>query len=87
MASITVDVDIDLDDLEIDEILDAVEYHWNRTRKQKDTREVITDFFKDLLDEDLPPTKKLSIIDEAKVAFLLENIESINIYDLENLVK
>lgn len=86
MASISVDVD--LEDFELDEILDELEDRYNSYYRKEKNQKEINAFIKrmkiDCEEENAP--KKMSIIDNIKVDFLLNNLHKITLNDLENIV-
>ena len=86
MASISVDVD--LDDFELDEILDELEDRYNSYyRKEKNQKEINAFIKRMKIDcEEEGSNKNMSIIDNIKVDFLLNNLNKITLNDLENIV-
>lgn len=87
MAYVTVEVDVEMDEFDLDEILDELENRWNCRRKKKENREQITEFFNDLVLCDVVVAKNMSIVDSIKVDFIKNNLDKISINDLENLIK
>lgn len=87
MAYVTVEVDVEMDEFDLDEILDELEDRWNCRRKKKENREQITEFFNDLVLCDVVVAKNMSIVDSIKVDFIKNNLDKISINDLENLIK
>jgi hypothetical protein len=86
MASISVDVD--LDDFELDEILDELEDRYNSYRNKEKNQKIINEFIKRMkIDcEEEGGYKNMSIIDNIKIDFLLNNLNKITLNDLENLI-
>jgi hypothetical protein len=86
MASISVDVD--LEDFELDEILDELEERYNSYyRKEKNQKEINAFIKRMKIDcEEEGSNKNMSIIDNIKVDFLLNNLNKITLNDLENIV-
>lgn len=86
MASISVDVD--LDDFELEEILDELEDRYTSGYRKKENQKEINAFIKRMkIDcEEESSSKKMSIIDNIKVDFLLNNLHKITLNDLENLI-
>lgn len=86
MASISVDVD--LDDFELDEILDELEDRYTSGYRKKENQKEINAFIKQMkIDcEEEGSYKNMSIIDNIKVDFLLNNLHKITLNDLENIV-
>jgi hypothetical protein len=86
MASISVDVD--LDDFELDEILDELEDRYNSYyRKEKNQKEINAFIKRMKIDcEEEGSNKNMSIIDNIKVDFLLNNLHKITLNDLEKIV-
>ena len=86
MASISVDVD--LDDFELDEILDELEYRYNSYRNKEKNQKIINEFIKRMkIDcEKEGGYKNVSIIDNIKIDFLLNNLNKITLNDLENSI-
>ena len=86
MASISVDVD--LDDFELDEILDELEERYNSYyRKEKNQKEINAFIKRMKIDcEEEGSNKNMSIIDNIKVDFLLNNLHKITLNDLENIL-
>lgn len=81
MASITVDVD--LDDFDLDELLEEVEDRYNyRSGRYK---EQIEKWAKEVFEIE-KFEQKLSILDEMKIQFFMENIDKIKLNDLEKLI-
>ena len=83
----TVEVEVELNDFDLDEILDEIEarFNYNWTKKQ-DKQKIISFFKEEILEED-HENSNYSIIDQIKLDFLLNNLQRISINDLENLVK
>ena len=85
MASVTVDVD--LDDFDLDELLDEIEYRYDSIRCGKSDKEKIEDWAKDLFDIELFNNNiRLSMLDQMKIDFLMQNLDRIKLNDLENLI-
>ena len=80
MASVTVDVD--LDDFDLDEILDEIEYRYGKTSDKQE----IEDWAKDLFDIEPFNNTRLSMLDQMKIDFLMQNLDRIKLNDLENLI-
>jgi len=83
MASVTVDVDIDEFDLE--EILDGVEYKWDSHINKGSNRKTIRVFFKDLIDEgvDTPTRQRSTVIDELKMSVVMDGLDSKSLTELQ----
>lgn len=81
MASITVDVS--LDDFDLDEILEEIEdrYNYRNGKNKKQIEEWAEDFFG--INEF---QSELSVIDQMKVDFFMQNLHKIKLNDLENLI-
>ena len=83
MASVTVDIDIDEFDLE--EILDGVEYKWDSHRHKDSNRKEIREFFKDLIDQgvDTPTRQRSTVIDELKMSVVMDGLDSKSLTELQ----
>lgn len=79
MASITVDVD--LDDFDLDEILDEVESRYDYNNNKVEIEKWAKEFFEF---DGIAIT--LSIIDQQKIDFLMQNLQKITLEDLEKLI-
>lgn len=79
MASVSVDVDVDLEDFDLDDLLDEISdrYIYNKSE--------IDDWALELLNTE-DKNRDLSIIDKIKIDLLLNNLEKIKLSDLENLI-
>jgi len=86
MASISVDVD--LDDFELEEILDELEDRYIQGYRKKENQKEINAFIKRMkIDcEEEGSNKNMSIIDNIKVDFLLNNLHKTTLNDLEKIV-
>jgi hypothetical protein len=84
MASVTVDVD--LDDFDLDELLDEIEYRYNSNYCKSSDKEKIEDWAKDLFDIERFNNTRLSMLDQMKIDFLMQNLDRIKLNDLENLI-
>ena len=86
MATINVDVDVDLCDFDLYEILTELEsrYKSNYSSK-KDNKEKIDDFIKKMK-TDCDTSVKISILDKMKIDLLAQNLNKISLNDLENLL-
>ena len=80
MARITVDVD--LDDFDTDEILDEIEHRYNR--KYGLVKKLIQEWAEDFFGVEKLQT--LTVIDQMKLDFFMENFHRIKLNDLENLI-
>ena len=81
MASITVDVD--LGDFDLDELLDEIINRSFYPLYKQD----IEDWAKDMFDIDpFNENRKLSLLDQIKIDFLMDNLDKIKLNDLENLI-
>ena len=78
MASIS--VDIDLDEFNLSEILEELEDRYTYSDK-KEIDEWVKYFF------ELETNYKLSLIDQMKIDFLMQNLNKITLNDLELLIK
>jgi hypothetical protein len=76
-----INVDVDLDEFDLDDLLDELEDRYS----YKQNKETIEDFAKDLLN--VKVENNLSLIDQLKIDFLINNLEKISINDLESLLK
>lgn len=81
MASVTVDVS--LDDFDLDELLEEIEDRYNY-KYGRDKKE-IEEWAKDLFEVERFDVS-LSIIDQQKIDFLMQNLQKISLQDLENLI-
>lgn len=79
MASITVDVS--LDDFDLDELLEEIQDRYGYQRNKKEIEEWAKDMF-----EDERFDVRLSLIDQIKIDFLMQNLNKIKLNDLENLI-
>ena len=84
MASVTVDVD--LDEFDLDELLDEIEYRYDSIRCGKSDKEKIEDWAKDLFDIEPFNNIRLSMLDQMKIDFLMQNLDRIKLNDLEKLI-
>ena len=83
----TVEVEVNLEDFDLDEILDEVESRFSSHYSKKKDKERIVNFFKEEIVEEEFNETNYSIIDQIKLDFLLKNLDKISINDLENLIK
>lgn len=89
MASVTVDVD--LYDFDLDELLDEVEDRYNRYKRKleikhySDCKKQIEDWVEDVFTVE-QPNYNLSLLDQMKIDFLMQNLDRIKLNDLENLI-
>lgn len=81
MASISVDVDVNLEDFDLDDILDELD---DRYKYSDDSRREIDDWLNQFSKF---PLKTTTILDEIKIDFLRNNLDKIKLSDLENLIK
>jgi hypothetical protein len=81
MASVTVDVS--LDDFDLDELLEEIEDRYNY-KKSRD-KEQIEEWAKDLFEIERFDIN-LSMLDQMKIDFLMQNINKITLNDLEKLI-
>jgi hypothetical protein len=84
MASVTVDVD--LDDFDLDELLDEIEDRYNSNYCKSSDKQEIEDWAKDLFDIEPFNNTRLSMLDQMKIDFLMQNLDRIKLNDLENLI-
>jgi hypothetical protein len=80
MAHISVDVDVDLDDFDLDDVLDNID---SRYKYDKDQRRDIDDWLNSF---NKVSFKTTSLLDEMKIDFLRNNLDKITLNDLENLI-
>jgi len=89
MASVTVDVD--LYDFDLDELLDEVEDRYNRYKRKleckrySDLKNKIEDWAEDVFTIE-QANYNLSLLDQMKIDFLMQNLDKIKLNDLENLI-
>jgi hypothetical protein len=89
MASIRVDVD--LDEFDLDELLDEVEDRYNRYKRKlenkhySDCKKQIEDWAIDVFTIE-QPNHNLSLLDQMKIDFIMQNLHKIKLNDLENLI-
>ena len=90
MASVSVDVDIELDEFELDELLDEVESRYSSYGADKEDKKMIEEFINDFRfdfgQQKNPETKNLSLLDQMKIDLLISNISKIKLNDLESLI-
>lgn len=79
MASVTVDVDVDLDEFDLDELLEEIE-----SRYWGSSKIIIDEWASSFTHIEI---KNLSLVDELKIDFLKNNLDKITLNELENLVK
>lgn len=79
MASVTVDVS--LDDFDLDELLEEIEDRYEYNNNKTEIEKWAKDFF-----EFDGNTFTLSIIDQEKIDFLMQNLQKISLQDLEKLI-
>lgn len=79
MARISVDVDVDMDEFDLDDLLSEVEYRYGR----RDEKE-IGEFMMEMLGIN---ESQFGLTNQMKIDFLKENINEIQLTDLENLIK
>lgn len=83
MATISVDVDVDLSEFDLDDLLSEIEDRYKDG--DKDEREEILDLYSSF---GLNNEKRYnSILDTIKMDFILENFNRISLTDLENSIK
>lgn len=80
MATISVDVDVELDEFDLDDILDNIDL---RYKHDKDEREEIDNWLNGF---NKISFKKTTLLDEMKIDFLRNNLDKIKLSDLENLI-
>lgn len=80
MATISVDVDVELDEFDLDDILDNIDL---RYKHDKDEREEIDDWLNGF---NKISFKTTTLLDEMKIDFLRNNLDKIKLSDLENLI-
>lgn len=80
MAYVSVNVDVDLDEFDLDELLDEVSDRY----ESKKNKEEIEDWANDLFEIEKP--KNLCLIDQIKIDFLIKNLDRISINDLEKIL-
>jgi len=85
MASVTVDVslDVSLDDFDLDELLEEIEDRYNY--KNSRDKEQIEEWAKDLFEIERFDVR-LSMLDQMKIDLLMQNINKITLNDLEKLI-
>ena len=76
-----VTVDVDLDEFDLDDLLDEVTDRYGNKRNQKE----IDDWVEDALNLKHNP-KNLSLLDQMKIDFLMNNLDEIKLNDLEKLI-
>ena len=79
MATITTEVDVDLDEFDLDELLEEIEFRYWGSDKI-----IIDEWASSFTHIEI---KNLSLIDELKIDFLKNNIDKITLNELENLIK
>lgn len=80
MANISVDVDVNLDDFDLDDILDNIDA---RYKYSKDERKEIDDWLSTF---NKVSFKTTTLLDEMKIDFLRNNLDKISLNDLEKLI-
>lgn len=80
MATISVDVEVELDEFDLDDILDNIDL---RYKHDKDEREEIDDWLNGF---NKISFKTTTLLDEMKIDFLRNNLDKIKLSDLENLI-
>jgi len=81
MASVTVDVS--LDDFDLDELLEEIEDRYNY--KSGRNKGEIEEWAKELFEIERFDIQ-LSLLDQMKIDFLMQNLDRIKLNDLENLI-
>ena len=81
MASVTVDVS--LDDFDLEELLEEIEDRYNY-KKSRDKQQ-IEEWAKELFEIERFDMQ-LSLLDQMKIDFLMQNLDRIKLNDLENLI-
>jgi hypothetical protein len=79
MATITTEVDVDLDEFDLDELLEEIEYRYWGSDKV-----IIDEWASNLTNLKVG---NLSILDDLKILFLKNNLDKITLNELENLIK
>lgn len=79
MASVTVDVDVDLDEFDLDELLEEIE-----SRYYGSSKIIIDEWTSSFTHIEI---KNLSLLDELKIDFLKNNLDKITLNELENLIR
>ena len=79
MATITTEVDVDLDEFDLDELLEEIE-----SRYWGSDKIIIDEWASSFTHIEI---KNLSLIDELKIDFLKNNIDKITLNELENLIR
>ena len=79
MATITTEVDVDLDEFYLDELLEEIE-----SRYWGSDKIIIDEWASSFTHIEI---KNLSLIDELKIDFLKNNIDKITLNELENLIR
>ena len=79
MASVT--VDIDLDEFDLDELLEEVEDRYSYNNNKVEIEKWAKEFFEF---DGIAIT--LSIIDQQKIDFVMQNLQKISLEDLEKLI-
>lgn len=91
MGYITVDVEVDIDEFDLDDILEGVETKWDshRPKIQKSNRKQITEFFSDLIDESIetPISLRSTVIDEVKMSIVTNGLANKSIEELQEFFK
>lgn len=83
MATITTDIDVDLDEFDLDEILDEIHDRYNHKNASKKDRKSIEEFINEWKDES--KAKIHTINDQLKMHYFIANFEKISLTDLENI--
>jgi len=81
MATVSVDVDVNLEDFDTDDILDELKYRYKR---DYDCR-LIDEFMQNLRGQRNRP-ESISLLDQIKIDFVINNLDKIKLTDLENLI-
>jgi uncharacterized protein YlbG (UPF0298 family) len=84
MASVTVDVY--LDEFDLDELLNEIEDRYNSNYCKSSDKQEIDDWAKDLFEIERFNNIRLSMLDQMKIDFLMQNLDRIKLNDLENLI-
>lgn len=84
MASVTVDVS--LDDFDLDELLNEIEDRYDSIYCGKSDKQEIEEWAKDLFEIERFNNVRLSMLDQMKIDFLMQNLDRIKLNDLENLI-
>lgn len=84
MASVRVDVS--LDDFDLDELLNEIEIRYDSRFCGESDKQEIEEWAKDLFKIERFNNFRLSMLDQMKIDFLMQNLDRIKLNDLENLI-